>query len=465
MIYLSEIFYNTFASAYFLLAAIIISFSVKSYFLSILIPQGLRSPKIEKPWFFLLGILAGSMFGDVAWMVKLLREIWFHSWNYVVVTFFIRIAWAFLIIQYQSLALFIESLTEKNFKLGLVHKLLLLISGSFTLYFFWTALFDTSLTSEVEREYAKKMIANIPLELNVMRYTSYYLFNLLLLPSMYITFKNLRSNTLPNILKTQLSIFIQFLICPYILVEIIQAAHFIFKSLESHQYLIISLSTILLTYAIYYCMKSVLGLRFFNFASHVQDKHKITFIDEFKNVFEQLSSIKSPQELNHIIQTFFKDTFNIPSRKTTIYIRNLEKNSNEIKQTGSIPGLNIESRIESRADHFFNNHNDHVCSFINKHKILIYDEIAFTNFYEEDSTKKEIVEFLQLINCDILLPIYEKQKIVAYIIVERNSRQSEFFSENERSQMLVFASYLANVLNLLKNNNLESMVHQEKELK
>ncbi len=49
-----------------------------------------------------------------AWILKLIRQLWIPSFDYRVYLFWLRIAWAFLIVQYQALALFIESLVEKN---------------------------------------------------------------------------------------------------------------------------------------------------------------------------------------------------------------------------------------------------------------------------------------------------------------------------------------------------------------
>ena len=455
MINLFEVLYLAIASPQFLLAIIAISLCVKVYFLSILIPQGLKSAKIQRPWWFLLGILIGSMFGDIAWIIKLCRELLYPYSSYSMIAFFIRIAWGFLILQYQSLALFIESLTEKNFKLHKRHACMILIGGSISLYFFYLAFFDSAIIDEIERKQAKKLNA-MPLELQLMRYMVYHLFNLLIFPSLYVTVKKLRHSNLPLILKKQLRIFLQFLLMPYVLIEFLQAAHFLVKSFQPYLYPMVSISTVLLIYAIYYCIQRVMGLRFLNFASQVQSQHKVTFIDDFKTILDQLSYTTNVQELSHIIQTFFKDAFNVPLRKSIVCIRSME--TSEQKN-------NESNKLEAQVESFMSYHDGLVCQYINKQKVLIYDEIAFSNFYEEDTIKKQIITFLESINADIFLPIYEKQKIVAYVIVERHARLHEFYSNVERDEMIVFASYLGNILNLLKNRNFESMMQQENELR
>jgi transcriptional regulator of acetoin/glycerol metabolism len=99
-------------------------------------------------------------------------------------------------------------------------------------------------------------------------------------------------------------------------------------------------------------------------------------------------------------------------------------------------------------------------------KILIHDEIAFNNFYEETKETAALLRFLETINADIFLPIYEKDKLIGYIIIDRYARNNnEFYSDAERDEMLIFANYLANIINLIQHRNLDELVHQEKLLR
>ena len=60
----------------------------------------------------------------------------------------------------------------------------------------------------------------------------------------------------------------------------------------------------------------------------------------------------------------------------------------------------------------------------------------------------------------MFLPIYERNSIIAYIIIERNARPENLFTNKERDEMLVFTSYLSNIINILKYSNIEAMHHQ-----
>ncbi len=52
-----------------------------------------------------------------------------------------------------------------------------------------------------------------------------------------------------------------------------------------------SLSALLISYALYYCGKRIMGLRFLNLQSHVEVKDKFNFINDFKNILEELSFV------------------------------------------------------------------------------------------------------------------------------------------------------------------------------
>ena len=104
----------------------------------------------------------------------------------------------------------------------------------------------------------------------------------------------------------------------------------------------------------------------------------------------------------------------------------------------------------------------HKC--INKVKILIYDEIDFNNFYNPNNADQTILNFMENISADIFLPIYKNNLIIGYIF-ERFARIKEFYNHIERDEMLVYVSYLANIVNLMQNRNLDSLIYQEKELK
>jgi hypothetical protein len=112
-------------------------------------------------------------------------------------------------------------------------------------------------------------------------------------------------------------------------------------------------------------------------------------------------------------------------------------------------------------------HNNLSCpigSLLKESKIFIKDEIEFSNFYDEKTHRIEILNFLDSINADIFLPIYERQSITAYIIVDKDARPNQLYNSSERDEMIVFTSYLSNIINILKHSNLEAILRKQKDL-
>lgn len=435
-------------SFYFLFMVECISFALKGILLLLAILHGLRSPKLQRPWFFLLPILVGAMFSDAAWIMFITQKIFLPSIGYKFTTFFIRLSWAWATIQYQSLSLFLESLIEKQFSIKLHQKIFLITSALLCSCYLFFAFFKFNTT-------------NVSFESTLFKIGTFYLFGVVT-PSVYKAIKKIRRNSLPKILKKQLKILIQGLIAPFLISDFIQYYPFSFFPGQLGNYAVVSVSTTFLTLAFYYCAKKIMGLRFLNFQSHVQSSSSFNFINDFKDVLEQLGHITNKKELGHITQSFFKNAFRIQPSRTVLYLRQLHPT--EPVEEEAVAQTDVETMVES----FINKHDTETCkiaTFLRQHKILITDEIEFNNFYDETVLTKELVAFLETINADVFLPIYEKNTIIAYIIVECEARPNDLYSNVERDEMVVFASYLSNIINLLQNRNLSSIIQKDKDLR
>ena len=435
----------------FVLFCTSIAFSLKAYLLVMLIARSQYITTAKRSWFFLLLVLIGSIVVDSSWMLKLIQCIFFPAGDYYQLRiFWVRISWAFAVIQYQSLALFIESLVTEDNRFNLRQKLFLGISTGFCIFFFGLAFIQIDCTQASDRSL---------LECEMLKAFTLYAQFLLMLTTLFFTLMKIRKARLPRILKKQFNILIKWLILPHLISDFMQFYPFgFFPTYIASSFAVVSISTLSLTYTIYYCSRKVMGLRFLNFQEHVQSHNRFVFIDNFKDVLEQLSHATSVQELGHITQTFFKDGFNIPLRRTMLFVRNI--NGNQESTSTTKPEIN---KIESYTEMILGAQEPEV-NFIQQKKIIIHDEIAFSQFYEKSRTTNATVTFLEEINADIFIPIYEKQKIVGYIVVERDARP-DFYSNVERDEMLVFSSYLGNIIHLLQNRNLEMLIHQEKELR
>lgn len=432
----------------FLFGCAIVAFALKFYLLVTLIARNQHITTARRSWILLILILVSSMVVDSSWILRILRN--YLPIDYKAGLFWVRISWAFFIIQYQALALFVEELVTQSNAINLRQKVFLAIGTVFFLSTICFAFFNMDCTQASDRP---------ALEFQILTAFSIYAQFFLMIPTLIIVFLKIRSTPLPRILKTQFTILLKWLIIPHLISDSIQFFPFRFSpSYVSSSFAVVSISTLLLTFAIYYCSRKVMGLRFLNFQEHVQAYNKFIFIDNFKDVLEQLSHTTSLQELNHITQTFFKDAFRIPLRRTSLFVRNVREHQ-EITSNSKPEN----TRIESYTEMILNSQEEEI-NFIQHKKIIIYDEIAFSGFYEKNRISHAMLQFLEEINADIFIPIYEKQKIIGYIVVERDARP-EFYSNIERDEMIVFSSYLGNIIHLLQNRNLEIMIHQQKELR
>lgn len=435
-------------SDYLIFAVEIIAICAKLLLFCLLIFKGIRVGKTPLTLFFLLSILIASMFENISWLASLIGNIFptTISSNYQHLLFFFnRIAWAFTITQYQSIALFLDSLSVEKFTLSIKRKLILFISLAISFSWIYIAISQYQL---INRD---------PTLYNYALLTVCYGFIIILL-STHSVLKKLRANSLPRILKKQLSLLIPYIIAPWLFFDTIQILCWFFGYTQQVINPITCISTILLTYAIYYCARKMVGLRFLNLKDHVESIKKNPFIDGFKHVLEQLGHATTIKELSHITQTFFKDTFAIPVGRTHLYVRQIKPH----KQSMNSYPL---SRIESEVETFIAASNSELLDQLQHTKILIHDELAFSDFYQTTAHTQALLTFLDRINADIFLPIYEKNAIIGYIIIERFARIDRFYTNVERDEMLVLTNYLSNLINLIENKNFESLMQQEKEIK
>lgn len=435
---------------YFLIIINCASLFLKAFLVITLLLKNTSPLKINRTAFYLLIVLVGAMTEDAAWISNLLRQVLDIPTStsvYIFMKFFERLSWAFYIIEFQALALFIESLTTRTYNLNIRQKILICLSSSFATFFIASSIWDFY------------SITPASIRFHMEAFSAVYTICILMGISLVFTVKKIRAIQSPRILKKQLKIIIQFLIIPRIISDLIQYFPFhFFPGYTSNTYAVVGVSTIILTIALFYCARRVIGLRFLNLKSHVQAPKRFNFIDGFKEVLEQLSKVTSIQELGHITQTLFKEAFNIPSGRIALYIRSTAPATEATTRAEF-------SKVELITEAFLTNEQGHIKDFISEHKILIHDEIDFSNFYESQESGNAVTRFLENINADIFLPVFKNNNIIAYVVVERFARINEFYSDIERDEMLVFASYLGNIINLLQNRTFESLIAQEKEIK
>ncbi len=441
------LFEQAFGNNYSLLVFLTISFLVKGYLFIYLTIKGIiNSSKIYRPVPLLLLVLLSGIIQDSAWIARLIGRIFFASSQpSLYVAGWVIFSWAFPTIQYQAVALFLESLVNQQRHFSGRNILTSLISVGFSIFFVAAGILNLldirSLDMHIVQEFC-----------------SLYCILFLMPLSIINVFLKMKKSTVPEILRQQLLIILKFFIYPQLFCDFIQLYPFkiVSNSTLANSYGMVGLSTILLACAMYYCTRRIIALRFLNIKEHVEAADRFNFVNSFKDVLEQFSSVTNVKELAYITQTFFKENFNIPLSKIQVHIRN------DGKKEGSLSSRPELSTIEVVAETFVTTHYQNIAA--KTEEVLIFDEIAFNSFYGTKDQRQEL-HFLETINADIFLPIFKNDSVIAYIIVERYARPKEFYSTGERDEMVIFAHYLGNMIHLLKSRQLESIIQQEKELK
>ncbi len=436
----------------FLLAIMTFSFTVKFYFVINLFVH-MRTNKnwhIRRSCVLLILVLVSAMFSNSAWIIKIIRKLFIPSLNYTFCIFWLRIAWASTVIQYHALALFIESLVEKNRLLGSRQKILVTMTGIF---------FVALLTLSFFAIHSPRSFGNVEAHL-ITSILQYCLFPVLSL-SVLITTLKLRFSKLPRLLKIQTSVFIKSMIFPFLLLE---ATHIyplsILRGYIGNVNACTGIASLILVYAIFYCSRKMIGLRFLNLKTHVESSKNFDFIKNFRYVLDRFSSVTNPRELRHITKRFFEQAFNIPIHKSHLYIK---------EETIKPNTHTTEAHHETIMEKFLTLHSSCLAIF-RDNAVLFADELAFNEFYNNSKNQPLCLELLKKLNADALIPIMDSHKLIAYIIVDRYARpvesnqNKEFYSEMERDYMLVFVYYLKNIINLLHDKNFDTLLHQGKEL-
>lgn len=449
-----ELLYE-FMSKNALICITVLSFFCKTFILAACVRFSFRTSKRRLLLLFLILFLTGSLLSDLLNIFLFIKRtvLGITGTSYPPLTFFLRLVWGLYITQYQALALFFEYLLYKRIRFTIWHGLHALANVSLSSLFLYHAFFKYHVSARDPYTLA--------MELFLIRTICMYL-PILFIPLFYKILKRRHGDQkIPRILHHQLRYLTNFFV-PVIFFELLgDSVPFVgafIPWITAYQDIFYMLSTILCTLPMLFIGRRILGLRFLNLRQDVESKEKFNFLSQFKDILEQLSYATALKELAHLNQTFFQTAFNIPLGRTRLFIRKAEPEKDD---HGYYDIAHISGKVESFIS---KSENYAIMHILSSSKIFIRDEIEFSHFYEDDATGKEILDFLDIINADVFLPIYERNAIIAYIIIERKARPEKLFTNKERDEMLVFTSYLSNIINILKYSNIEAMHHRHKEL-
>lgn len=412
-----------------------------------------KSKKIPLSWFFLFIALFFSTFEDFSWIAFLIKRTLIPSMDHKISRFIVRIAWAGSIVMYQSLALFIDNFAQKprisKYQIGTF-----IVSGMFCLYFLLLSVL----------QFNQPFTIRPIIEFKIMSFQTFYA-ELCLIPSILIyTWVRLYKNSSSKILKAQLKTLTLFFILPHQFFNLFNA-FYAGQDLTADRLIVHIFSGFFLSVTLFYCLKKITIFRFLDVHDHVHSSDRFNFTGNFKNVLESLGSATTLQEVQLLTQRFFQEAFNISPNNTRLLVRTSSIKTNSDSQEDP------QNSNSALVENFIGNHNGsntpdcaQALERLQKTRIFIFDEIEYDNFYKKLPIDKTILSFMNEIHGDIFIPIYEDSHIIGYIIIDRNARPKKLYSDVERDEMIVFASYLSNTINLLQNRNLGELLKQRKDI-
>ncbi len=415
------------------------SFVLRAFLWGKLLQLRPRNIASSRTYFLLSSFIVTLLVCMLVSLMRLLYSVYIFC-DPIVMNTALRVSWILYILRYQLFMLLVENVLHKGAQQSLAQRSLLLIGWFICLVLSYITIFAIK-TSYLKTLY---VIAN------------WYTFGLMLICLMRV-YSNFELDLIPKIIRNQLTTFGINLVFPYFVLRLIQILPFtlIYTLVRSEMYL--SFTAVLTTYIVYYTIKKLTLLRFLHINDHVQSEKPFTFMDDFRLVLERLNAVASPRELIHISQQFFKDSFDIPLEKTILYFRGIESTGSMSMHSMSPREITLEKYKRKFED------NTHLVSYMQKHCILIAEEVAFDDFYTPSERSRVYLDFMNVMKADIFIPIYIDDVIRAYMIIGKNARK-KLYSKTERDQMVVFSRYLGNIIDVLSKKNLMDLVAERKSL-
>lgn len=450
--FLSYIFNNN----YFVLAMDIVSFALKTFiFVSLSIHTYIKSKKKLPSFFLLLAIFSGALI-DLGWISTFSNRMHYPLFDFKIHMFLCRLGWAFLVLQYHCMVLLLETLLTKNYKLLLRRNIFLIMCSSFFILFFtFFPIAAWHLAAKPDRP---------PIEPLMKHICSIYLLFILIPISLWNIFYHLQSKKIPIIIQRQCYTLLYTLIIPYFLSDFINmnpiGSNF-FNTTYIQNQAFTGFSTLILTYLLYFCMQRILNVRFLNLKKSVNSLFiDIKFNEYFKEVLGYLSEVKYTYEIPQIVQSFLHKALHINEKKVDIIIKpnpeNDEKNDMVYDEPHSI------YHVFKTLDNTFSDPKNEFFTYLKKEHVLVFDDIDFANFYDNDPFLNNVLHMMASINCAILVPIFHKEELLAYMIIYFHARKERLYSHSDKDALVVFANYVGSIMFSIQNNQFERVIEQNR---
>lgn len=378
---------------------------------------------------FLSLTLIFSLIVDILSTIKLLHASDFLSLDGTELLIIKRLHWAINICFHLCLSLFAESLIAKSLRINPIYGVARTIVGTLL-----AATFIVMIVLPLAIQH------QIGAELRQLA----YFFNLAIgFCTIFTILRTTKKSSLPKVLKYQLKIFIAAFMAPQLFFKCLTYNPFTDGRMFCTN-LVINISIILLTAAMYYCTFKLMGLRFLNTREHVTASRKFNFVRLMKDVISQLNSVANSAEFRHVTQQVFSKAFSLPDQSVRLI---LMEDKNYLVNDDQVRLLETSLRLDQP-----------LAQLLERTKVITRDEIDFSAYYDQNPAYTQAADFLQRLGADVFIPIYDRQTFLGCIIVNTGVRANTFYSGKEQDEMALFAGSLSAIITAVRNRNIDVLL-------
>lgn len=461
-------------SGSFLLITKIFTFLFQSFLLVYLIELRKKISFSHYLWVPLFLVLASRLVIDLGWIFAFAEGTPFDPFSSPFYFAFIKIGWLCVIIQHSMLALFFRRLIKPFGHSAFTWDCL--VVGFMSVAFFLTQfvfILKNATFGWQDTTWS---------ELNWYRVITVYCFVPLIF-AVYHLKQAIAVNELPGILKTQLKVFMSYMLMPYFVLEAISLVLFVIKRSDlTYPYVLywsIGFSTLMITGGLYFCARQLLRLRFLNMDSEVKLQYGLESIGYIAAGIRHLMKARTIEQLKQSTVTLFNRAFEVSANDVAIHIcpSELDGQMQDLLNNESVPDQAAShvhktlickknchpSSSESQADNV-ELPTGSLSAYIAQGKILIRDDLEFNHFYQPEEQLKQAIEFLNILDADVFLPLYDRLRVMGYVLVKRGARAGKLFSVTEKLQLIAWSAYLDHFAHIVRYANFEIITCRKKDL-
>jgi|GEM_PF-2196268 len=397
--------------------------------------------------------------GEINWVIVLLTEnVWFTQ-------IASRIAWHTQPLQYYAMCLFLWSIATQKYILSTTKKLFLK-----TLFYiiplpFFSFVFPYILRAEFPRIIARENFLSMVNALEHVLIRVGLLKEIVLsapglfavaLTMIFVARKIRIARNIPYILRLQIQSFFILLstfLVPEIMLllcKIVPRLNFLVNNLP-----FTLLSSALLTASLMFYARRIYQLRFLNLIPSVHANKENTNNAELRKAKQALCAAQSITELHHINTEFFDKIHGIDPERVIFSLR-----TPDLQKQLTHP----YNEIMHTVDTFIHTQEELVAEFFTEDSVLVYDELAFTHFYQQSKKISILLNFLNELQAAVFIPLRQGERILGFIMIKKHSNRDELFPQAIQTQMGLYGTYVTYTIMRLEQYQYKELLSEQERL-